>query len=237
MATTQEERRAAVEVSAEARKRRRNRRLAGVIARNGVLVLLILTAVVMSIGFSNSWWVVKHPAASSDQLAADGSSLFTQAGIDYFTRIGTVNVSMTPSRPSSASLGLTRNGTKRVDFLVPLTLTTRGASVLQIEDVDSLDVVTSDGRISALEMPSEGSFRSLMAQVDELAPIVGWSESDVSKFDSDVKASRVRSNYTGYSATIGPAANGNARVSATLSASATQTPTLVVRIAAARTEQ
>src|SRR3954454_14040039 len=112
MTTTQEARRAAVEASAEARERQRRRRLAGVIARTAGLVLVIVAAVVLSLGFSNSWWVEKHPGPSSDQVAADGSSLFTQAGIDYFTRVGTLRLTMTSTRPDSAALGLPQNGTK-----------------------------------------------------------------------------------------------------------------------------
>ena len=176
----------------------------------------------------------KDPGPSSDQVAADGSSVFTQAGIDYFTRVGTLNVTMTPARPNAAALGLPQSGTKHLDLLVPVTLATRGGSVLRIDDVGSLDVITSDDRISAIELPSEGTFASSMAQVRELAPIVGWSESAVSRFAADLKKSRVANNYTGYTATIGPAVDGDMRVSATLSASATSGPTLVVRIAAAR---
>src|SRR3954471_21649330 len=156
MTTTQEARRAAVEASAEARERQRRRRLAGAIARTAGLVLVIVTAVVLSLGFSNSWWVEKHPAPSSDQIAADGSSVFTQAGVDYLTRVGTLRVTMTSARPDAVALGLSQSGTKHLDLLVPVTLVSRGGSVLQIDDVGSLDVITSDGRISAVELPSEG---------------------------------------------------------------------------------
>jgi hypothetical protein len=233
MATSEDERRAAVDAAAEARRRQRVRRRAGIISRTGALVVLILTAVVMSLGFSNSWWVQKHPAPSSDQVAADGSSAFTQAGIDYFTRVGTLSVTMTPTRPDSTALGLPRNGTKHLDLLVPVTLLAHGDAVLRIKDVGSLDVITSGGRISAVELPTEGSLASSMAHVRELAPIAGWSETAVSRFDADLKKSRVADNYTGYTATIGPSVRGDMRVSATLSASATSGPTLVVRIAAA----
>src|SRR3954470_13870203 len=233
MATNEDERRAALEAADEARRRQRIRRRAGIISRTGALVVLILTAVVMSIFASNSWWMQKHPHPSSDQVAADGSSEFTQAGIDSFTRIGPLNVTMTPTRPKSVALGLPENGRKHLDLLVPLSVVAHGHAVVQVDDVQSVDLISSQGRIAAVEMPSEGSFASLVGRVDELASTAGWSDSALSKFVSDLKASRIRSHDTGYTATIGPAVRGDIRVSATLKASKRTPPTLVVRIAAA----
>ena len=225
---------AIVAAAAEARRRKQRRRVVGFWIRIGAMLLLIATVVVLSFGFNNSWWVQKHPVASSDQLASDGSSVFSQAGIDFFTRQGVVEVTMTSPRPGATELGLAATGTKHIDFLVPLTIKAVGAQTVALADVEGLDLITSGGKLSAIEIRPTGSYPQLLGQVSALAPSVGWSDGAVAQFRATLIAGQEESHRTSYTATIGPAATTGMRVSATLSADQESAPTLVIRLDAAR---
>jgi hypothetical protein len=212
----------------EARLRKRRRhltsRVIGVLGSLG----LIAVAVFCTVGFVNSWWVEKGIPASSDQQARDGSSVFTQAGVDYFTKQGVLRVTMGADRPGAGALGLPASGTKHVDLLVPVTVEVTASGTIDMDLVGSLDVVTSGGRISAIGLPTDGDYAGLIRQVDDLAPQFGWSGSDVSRFTAQLQASRAAHDFGAYSATIGPAEHDGMLISATLSADATSGPTLVV---------
>ena len=199
-----------------------------------VMLLVIATAVVLSFGFNNSWWVQKHPAASNDQIASDGSSVFTQAGIDYFTREGSVTLTMTSTRPTSAELGLPASGTTHVDFLVPLTVTANGTKPVTFDQVDGIDLITSGGKLAALEIVPDASYQQLLGEVSALAPKVGWSSAAVAQFQVNLVQSRQQNNGDKFTATIGPSATTGIRVSATLSGDANSVPVLVIRLDAAR---
>jgi len=227
MSHTLLEREELIAAADQARERKRRRRLAsrviGVIGSLG----LIGIAVFCTLGFINSWWVEKTPA-SSDQHASDGSSVLTQAGIDYFTKQGVLRVTMGTDRPGAGELGLPASGTRHVDLLVPVTVEVTGTETVGVDIVDSLDVVTSGGRISAIELPSESDYHGLIQQVHELAPSMGWSVADIDRFTVELQASRAAHGFTAYSATIGPVRHDGMRISATMSADATNGPTLVV---------
>ena len=167
--------RAAVSAAAEARRRKHRRRVIGFWVSIVAMLLVIATAVVLSIGFNNSWWVKSNPVASHDQIAPDGSSVFTQAGIDYYTRTGVVRLTMTSERPSAAELGLPASGSKHLDFLVPLAVTATGARPVDFTDVDGLDLITSGGKLTAVELRPNASYAEMLGQVRALAPKVGWS--------------------------------------------------------------
>ena len=225
--------RPAVSAAAEARRRKHRRRVIGFWISIVAMLLVIATAVVLSYGFNNSWWVQKNPVASNDQVAADGSSVFTQAGIDYFTREGAIDVTMTSARPSAADLGLA-TATKHLDFLVPLTVTAKGTKSVTFADVDGLDLITSGGKLAAIEIRPGATYQEMLADVSALAPKVGWSESAVEQFRANLVASRQQNHGDKFTATIGPAATTGMRVSATLSGDASSTPELVIRLDAAR---
>ena len=229
-----EARAAIVAAAEEARHRKRRRRVIGFWVRIGAMLLLIATVVVLSLGFNNSWWVQKHPVASSDQLASDGSSVFSQAGIDFFTREGEVDVTMTSERPGAGELGLVPTGRKHIDFLVPLTVKAVGTQTVTLLDVDGLDLITSGGKLSAIEIRPRGLYPQLLGQVSALAPKVGWSDDAVAQFRANLIADQQESHRTSYRATIGPAATTGMRVSATLSADQQTAPELVIRFDAAR---
>jgi len=211
----------------EARERKRRRhltsRVVGVLGSLG----LIAIAVFCTVGFVNSWWVEKAPA-SSDQRASDGSSVFTQAGIDYFTKQGVLRVTMGAQRPGAADLGLPASGTKHLDLLVPVKVEVTGTQTVGVDIVGSLDVVTSAGKISAIQLPFESDYHGLVQQVHELAPSMGWSVADIDRFTTQLQASRAAHDFHAYSATIGPVEHDGMRLSATVSADATSGPTLVV---------
>ena len=226
--------RPAVSAAAEARRRKHRRRVIGFWISIVAMLLVIATVVVLSFGFNNSWWVQKNPVASNDQVAADGSSVFTQAGIDFFTRKGAVNVTMTTARPTSAELGLAASATKHLHFLVPLTVIAKGTQAVTFADVDGFDLISSGGRLAAIEIRPNATYQQLLGDVSALAPKVGWSESAVEQFQASLVASRQQNHGDKFTATIGPAATTGMRVSATLSGTASSTPELVIRLDAAR---
>jgi hypothetical protein len=226
--------RPAVSAAAEARRRKHLRRVIGFWISIAVMLLVIATAVVLSFGFNNSWWVQKNPVASNDQVASDGSSVFTQAGIDYFTREGAVTITMTSARPTAAELGLPASDTTHVEFLVPLTVTANGKKPVIFDELDGLDLVTSGGKLTALEIVPNASYQQLLGEVSALAPKVGWSASAVERFKANLIASRQQNNGEKFTATIGPSASTGIRVSATLSGDSDSAPVLVIRLDAAR---
>lgn len=224
----------AVSAAAEARRRKQRRRVIGFWVSMAAMLLVIATAVVLTIGFNDSWWVQKNPVASNDQIAADGSSVFTQAGIDYYTRKGIVDITMTSARPSAVELGLPESGTTHLDFLVPLTLTAAGTRAVTFSDVDGMDLLTAADKVSAIEIRPTGSYARLLGAVAALAPRVGWSSEAVARFQADLVADRQKNHGDRFTATIGPAAATGMRVSATLSGDANSSPTLAIRLDAAR---
>lgn len=198
------------------------------------MVLVISTAVVLSFGFNNSWWVQKNPVASNDQVASDGSSVFTQAGIDFYTRNGTLNITMASTRPTSVELGLPTADATHLTFLVPLTVTAKATKAITFTDVDRLDLITSGGKLSAIEYRPNADYQQMLGEVSALAPKVGWSADAVAQFNANLIASRQQHHGDSFTATIGPAASTGMRVSATLSGDANSTPVLVIRLDAAR---
>jgi len=224
----------AVSAAAEARRRKQRRRVIGFWVSIAAMLLVIATVVALSIGFNNSWWVKANPVASQDQVASDGSSVFTQSGIDFYTRKGVLNVTMSSARPSAAELGLPDAGTKHLDFLVPLTVTARAAHAVTFSDVDGLDVVTAGGKISAIEIRPNATYAQMLGVVTALAPKVGWSSDAVAQFEAHLIADRQKNHGDSFSATIGPAATTGMRISATLSGDAGSPPELVIRLDAAR---
>jgi hypothetical protein len=226
--------RPAISAAAEARRRKHRRRVIGFWVSIAAMLLVIATAVVLALGFNNSWWVQSNPTASHDQIASDGSSVFTQAGIDFYTRTGAVDITMGSTRPSAADLGLADSGTKHLDFLVPLTVTAKATQAVTFTDVDALDVITAGGKVSAVEIRPNATYAEMVGAVSALAPKVGWSSDAVAQFQKDLVADRQKNHGDKFTATIGPAASTGIRVSATLSGDASSPPTLVIRLDAAR---
>jgi hypothetical protein len=95
-----------------------------------------------------------------------------------------------------------------------------------------LDVISSGGRLSAIEITPNDAYEQLVGEVHSLAPQVGWSDSAVAAFDAEITASRQASGGDSFTATIGPAASTGMRVSATLSGDSNTTPKLVIHLGA-----
>ncbi len=223
-----------VSAAAEARWRKERRRVIGFWIAVAVMLLVIATVVVLTIGFNNSWWVQKDPVASSNQVASDGSSVFTQAGMDYLNFKGEANVTMTSTRPTAAELGLPESGTKHVDFLIPLVVNAKGAKTVTINDVDGMNLISAGGKLSAIDIEPSETYQLMLRQVSALAPQVGWSADAVANFRADLTASLQANHSQKFTATIGPAASTGMRISATLSGDQDDPPTLVIHLEAAR---
>jgi len=226
--------RPAISAAAEARRRKHLRRVVGFWVSMAAMLLVIATAVVLTLGFNSSWWVKSDPVASRDQVASDGSSVFTQAGIDFYTRKGVVEVTMSSARPSATELGLPVSGTTHLDFLIPLTVTAQAEHAVSLPDLEAIDVITARGKISAIEVRPKETYAQMLREVSALAPKVGWSADAVARFQANLIADRQEHHGDSFTATIGPAAATGMRVSATLSGDAGSTPELVIRLDAAR---
>jgi len=85
-----------------------------------VLGLLIIGAGVAATVASGSWWAEDEPVATGDQLADDGSSLFTRAGIDYMNGTRAAIVKVRDDAPPATQLGLPAAGSTDVEFLTPI---------------------------------------------------------------------------------------------------------------------
>ena len=81
-----------------------------------VLLLLIGGFAVAALGVNSSWWVQERPAPAADQTAPNGSSVFTDAGVDYLVRTGEVRIRMDSDAPSASSLGLPADGTRTLPY-------------------------------------------------------------------------------------------------------------------------
>ncbi|HEU0205632.1 MAG TPA: hypothetical protein VFQ74_02935 [Pseudolysinimonas sp.] len=224
----------AVSAAADARRRKQRRRVIGFWVSIAAMLFVIATVVVLALGFNNSWWVKANPIASHDQVASDGSSTFNQAGIDFSTRTGAVDITMSSARPSAAALGLADSGARHLDFLVPLTVTAKAAHAVTFTDADGLDVITAGGKVSAVEIRPTGAYAQMLGDVSALASQVGWSSDAVAQFQADLITDRQKNHGDTFTATIGPAATTGMRVSAALSGDARSAPELVIRLDAAR---
>lgn len=181
-----------------------------------------------AIAFQNSWWIDEDRPPSADQVAPDGSSLFTQGGIDYFTREGVVIVKVREDAPTADELGLDRDGSATIEALVPLEVRFLGADGAFVLDlVDSLTLTTQAGTLTSVEALywGNGHYRDVMNAVERFAPAVGWTDEDVDQMIDDLTASQGESTDGTYSALIAAGDAIGAQVSARITVDVDQSVT------------
>lgn len=186
------------------------------------LVLVVVVAALAGIlfWFYNSWWVDPDRAPSSDQRAADGTTMFTPAGMDYAVATGVLIVRVSDESLDAETLGLDDNDVRRVDPEVPVEVRVLGADgALVLEFVDVLSVTTVDGAISRVEIEPWGSgrYREHTALLASRAETIGWTADELEKLESDLGAAQDASDDGTYLAELPPAQNIGADVSARLS--------------------
>ena len=170
-----------------------------------MLLILIVGVGVTAVVMSNSWWTDTEHTPSPDQVAADGTSTFTQAGVDYLNAAGVVIIKVRPDSLGALELGLDIDGSRNVEGLTPLELRLLGnGGVLNIDLVDSFTVTTSGGDISRVEMryAGNGNYRDLSRVIAGISGTVGWSVEDVAQMEDELTAARRESTGDSYSAQI-----------------------------------
>lgn len=197
-----------VEAANALREQRRARRARWRWLPTALIALACVAAVIGAVAMGRSWWAEPRPAASADQVAGDGTSVFTQAGRDFFTREGDVRVKLGAAALPAGELGLPADGETELDFAVPLEvrlLAPDGVAVMPL--MGGMTITTSGDELVAVELrPGAGSgFQGqVMPTLHALAPKAGWSEADFAAFTEELGSAGQASDDGSYAAVIGP---------------------------------
>lgn len=186
------------------------------------LVLVVAVGVMAGLlfWFYNSWWVDPGRAPSSDQRAADGTTMFTSAGMDYAAATGVMIIRVSDESLDAEALGLDDDEVRRVDPEVPVEVRILGADgALVLDFVDAVSVTTVDGAISRVELEPWGSgrYREHTALLDSRAETIGWTEEDLARLEADLGDAQRASDDGTYDAVLPPGRNIGADVTARLS--------------------
>lgn len=200
------------------------------------LVLVVVVGVVAAIlvSFQNSWWVDRGRPPSADQRASDGTSVFTQPGIDYVGASGVLIVRVGSESLPAADLGLDDDGERMVDPAVPVQVRVLGADGAFVLDLaDAVVITTEDGRITRVELIPWGSptFREMIALLESRAGNVGWTPDDIAALQDDLSAAQQAADGDSYSADLagrdGIGATVSARITVDLASSSTRLSVIV----------
>ncbi len=148
-----------------------------------LLVLIIGAIVVGTFTVQASWWAEDDPEASSDQKAADGGSMLTDAGFDYVNVEGVLRVRVGDGALPASDLGLRANETKEAEFRRPVrALIAAGDEVHVVEDVVTVTATATDDRLAAVTVGIDGagSWRGAIDGLRARADEFGW---DASQFE------------------------------------------------------
>lgn len=170
-----------------------------------VLVVVAAGMTLVTLSVQNSWWVDRTRPPSSDQRAADGTTMLTQAGLDYAYASGVLIIRLGDDALSAEELGLERDGERRLDADVPLQLRLLAPeSPLVLDLMDSVVVTTEDDRITRLEITPWGgvSYREFIALLQSRAETVGWTPDDLQRLEDDLGAAQRERDGDTYSATL-----------------------------------
>ncbi len=184
-----------------------------------VLVVVVAGMGIATVAVHNSWWVDPDRPASSDQRAADGSTMLTPAGIDYARATGVLILRVGEDAVPVERLGGRPDGEQLIDADVPLqvrVLAPDGALVLDL--MDSVLVTTEQGRITRLEITPWGalSYREFVALLESRAENIGWTSDDLDRLADDLTASQRDGEGDSYSASLADGTAIGAAVSATV---------------------
>lgn len=182
-----------------------------------LLVLIIGAIVVGTFTVQASWWAEDDPEASSDQKAADGGSMLTDAGFDYVNVEGVLRVRVGDGALPASDLGLRANETKEAEFRRPVrALIAAGDEVHVVEDVVTATATATDDRLAAVTVGIDGagSWRGAIDGLRARADEFGW---DASQFEG-LNERLLAFNSTGpgevFEVEIGPGADADTAVTA-----------------------
>ncbi|MDT0184819.1 hypothetical protein Q9S36_32000 [Microbacterium sp. ARD31] len=199
--------------SPQAQRLRRKRLLSWV--PTTIVALLCIGVVIAAIAVGDSWWSEPEPEAAVDQQAADGASLFTQAGVDFLTRQGELRVKLREDALSATDLGLEPDGERTIEPLVPVRAIVLGEEgTFSIELVDAFTLITEDDELVALRTGPAGprTWGTAMGSVRSVAPSWGWTAEHLEQLDEDLTAASRGSDA--YSAELPLVTTNGARVGA-----------------------
>lgn len=177
------------------------------------MVLALALIALMVAAFNASWWVEDEPVASRAQVAADGSTIWTQDGIDFATRLGTAEINLADDRPSARDLGLPDDGTTPVEFSVPVVVATQGEDgAFGQDEVSQLELVTVDGRLMRADLVFPRQYQDVRRRVIELSGRGGWPADALQELETQLERSLRKSEGAAASGRIGPNVIGDIRV-------------------------
>ena len=199
----------------DAERRRRRKRLLSWVP-TAIAALLCVGVIVGAVVVGGSWW--SEPEAATDQQAEDGSSLFTQTGVDFLTRQGELRVKLREDGLSAEQLGLEPDGERTIEPLVPVTAIILGEEgTFSIELIDAFTLVTEDGELAAVVTSPQGrpTWANAMSSLRSVAPSWGWSPEQLTQLNEDLLAAQ-RQDGDAYSAELPMVESKGARVGARL---------------------
>lgn len=185
-----------------------------------LLVLLIAGFALAAVGVNNSWWVDPDPTAAADQTAPNGSSVFTDAGIDFLKRTGEVLIRMDGEALPAEELGLAPDGTRTVpSFERPLLVRVFGNDgALAVDRADELVLTTEAGALVSVDVrrPVPEGFVQAHAMLADVADLYGWSADEVASVPDRYGEARREDPDQAPAITVGPGTAVGLAVSATV---------------------
>lgn len=182
-----------------------------------LLVLIIGAIVVGTFTVQASWWAEDDPEASSDQKAADGGSMLTDAGFDYVNVEGVLRVRVGDGALPASDLGLRANETKEAEFRRPVrALIAAGDEVHVVEDVVTVTATATDDRLAAVTVGIDGagSWRGAIDGLRARADEFGWDASQFEGLDERLLAFNSTGSGEVFEVEIGPGADADTAVTA-----------------------
>ncbi|TDN92177.1 hypothetical protein [Microbacterium sp. BK668] len=154
-----------------------------------ILLVIIAGVVFTTIAVQNSWWAEDRPVASSDQKASDGSSMLSDAGLDYVNVEGVLRVRIGPGALPTTQVGLGADEEKSGEFRRPVrAVIAAGDEVYVIEDVETMRAAAKDGKLTSLTLGVGQAlpWSSAVGTVQGLASEFGWDQDEIASWQQQV---------------------------------------------------
>lgn len=204
-----------------------------------IVALICIGFVVAANVMQNSWWNDRDRPPSADQQASDGMSLFTGAGVDYFTREGIMRVRVGSDAPTATELGLPADGEASFEPLTPvqvIVLAPDGA--FHIDLVRSFTVTTEHDHVESVELEPEanGSWLAVLPHLERMSTSWGWTSESLDQLQTDLTAASHSADAEDYSAQLTPVEHKGALVSAEVGVSV-QNAGVIATVSVARLDR
>lgn len=188
------------------RARARRRRLLSWLP-TAIVGAICVAFVVGAIAIQNSWWTAPTGTPAGDQQEADGASRFDTAGVDYFTRDGSVRLKLRDDAAAATELGLPAAGERTIEPLVPVTVVVLGPDgAFAVRGVSSFTVTTAADAVTAVSVVPDlpPSWQSASADLERSALAWGWQQQDVDTLSEDLTTAARAADGSAYAAALVP---------------------------------